>query len=159
MGLAKTLKKIKKEIKKRYPEYKVLTKVTHDANVMGVYDAWNKHHQITASCAKTICILNKFGYIYLMNRSDHCKTLVENFDQIDYKRWIKVFFESTVLKPERPEGLPCFICQGAGDSLQCQGCFNTVCLKCCAKFKTNQCPYCRRPNLIIPETRPWYQCF
>ena len=93
MGVQKQMKKIKKEIKKRYPDYKVLVNVTHDENVLGVYETWQKNFEITASCAKTICIMNKFGYIYLMNRSDHCKTLVKGFDQLNYKRWVQVFLK------------------------------------------------------------------
>ena len=153
------MRTLKAEIETKYPDYKVVVNVTNDNNVIRTYEIWEKNVNLTKHCAKSVVLMNKFGYIYIMNRTDNCKTLVENFDELNYKRWVEVFFEQTALLPERPEGMPCFICKGNGDSLQCQGCFNTVCLKCCNQVEKQSCPFCRKPGFIFQDTRPWYQRF
>ena len=155
MGIKQDLKKIQKEVKRSYPGYKVTFQVTRDNNYEQVARIWNK---TVASCAeddKRIGILNKFGYIYIMNRDDHANTLVCNFDELDYRRWIKCFFDDTVLKPHNPNGQYCFICDTTKTrTIQCQTCFKHACIGCCEKMRGSNCPYCRTPNYAFADERP-----
>ena len=156
MGIKQDLKKVQKEIKRTHPGFKTMVTVTRSQNPEQVARIWNKTLTACIEDHNRIGILNKYGYIYLLHRDDHGKTLTSNFNIIDYRRWIAAFFEDVVLQPYNPHGLHCFICQEYGSTFQCQRCFKHVCRGCCRKMQDNRCPYCREPGIIFHDPRPDY---